>query len=336
MQQLGYNKIARQETISKLCWTKECSSSSSEENNFLHFILECQENSIYDSNVVLHKLIDFVGHYQTLGAAYGATTVNIEGLKHRFNELVQQDSQIIIKMLNRHLIPPEIDTKILNDQLVSELVIYFKRAGIVRDNNKKLLGRISRHRDSFLMEIARRKSVSIDTLRLYLLEELIQLLEYNIIVPESVLKIRYSEGVVFSRSEHIDRPNAEFAVTLKEQIVNISSKTILRGLCASCGEYQGSVRIIQGATDLTKVQFGDVVVAQGTDFDLAPLLLMAGGIITEEGGMLSHAAVLAREFHIPCIIQVPDATQLLCDGTIVNIDANEGVGSVDTTGFNDS
>jgi pyruvate,water dikinase len=75
---------------------------------------------------------------------------------------------------------------------------------------------------------------------------------------------------------------------------------------------------------------GDVLVAAGTDFDLALNLTLAGAVVTEEDGILSHAAVVARERGIPCVIGVTGATSRLQTGTVVTVNGDSG--TVEATG----
>ena len=98
----------------------------------------------------------------------------------------------------------------------------------------------------------------------------------------------------------------------------------LCGLCASPGSWRGLARIVSSARDISQVHVGDVLVARGVDFDMAPLLLMAGAVVMEEGGLLSHAAVIARERRIPCLIEVAGATRVIENGEMLNVEADLG------------
>jgi phosphohistidine swiveling domain-containing protein len=69
---------------------------------------------------------------------------------------------------------------------------------------------------------------------------------------------------------------------------------------------------------------GDIMVAIGTDFDLIEIMNMSGGIITEEGGLLSHASVVSRELNKPCLIGVSNATKEFKDGDFVTLNATDG------------
>ena len=72
-------------------------------------------------------------------------------------------------------------------------------------------------------------------------------------------------------------------------------------------------------------QKGDIIIAPMTRPEYVPLMEKASGIITDEGGITCHAAIISRELNIPCIIGTQVATEILKDGDIVEINANEGI-----------
>jgi len=73
------------------------------------------------------------------------------------------------------------------------------------------------------------------------------------------------------------------------------------------------------------------MVSKGTDFDLIEIMNLSSGVVTEEGGLLSHAAVICRELMKPCLIGARDATTLLRDGDRVKLDATNGILEVVST-----
>lgn len=102
----------------------------------------------------------------------------------------------------------------------------------------------------------------------------------------------------------------------------------LQGNIASRGTYQGPVTIVTLHEEISKVQPGDVLVSPMTDPYFVPAMVRAGAIITDEGGILSHAAIISREFGIPCIVGTGIATSVLKDGVIVQVDASGEKGRV--------
>ncbi len=98
----------------------------------------------------------------------------------------------------------------------------------------------------------------------------------------------------------------------------------LQGWATSPGQATGAVRVIASLADGVALERGDVLVAHATDPSWTPLFLTAGAIVLETGGPLSHAAIVAREFGLPAVLNVPQATQVLNDGDSVLVDGTRG------------
>ena len=86
----------------------------------------------------------------------------------------------------------------------------------------------------------------------------------------------------------------------------------------------GRVRIVREAAELQKVEAGDVLVARLTDPDWEPVMRRVAAIVTDQGGRTAHAAIVSREFGIPCIVGSGNATEILRDGTEVTVACSEG------------
>ncbi|GAA0419010.1 hypothetical protein Acor_28630 [Acrocarpospora corrugata] len=102
------------------------------------------------------------------------------------------------------------------------------------------------------------------------------------------------------------------------------SDTPLTGTPGSRGTVTGTARIVRGPGDFARVHPGDILVCPFTDPAWTPLLRIAAGVVTETGGVLSHAAIVAREHAIPAVLGVQNATSRLHDGTIITIDGSTG------------
>jgi pyruvate,water dikinase len=76
---------------------------------------------------------------------------------------------------------------------------------------------------------------------------------------------------------------------------------------------------------IPKMNQGDILVAQTTSPEYMALCKLAGAIVTDQGGMLSHAAIVSRELGIPCIVGTKTATKIFKDGDMLEVDANFGV-----------
>ncbi len=99
---------------------------------------------------------------------------------------------------------------------------------------------------------------------------------------------------------------------------------ILKGLGSSPGLGSGPVKLVLTMDDLKRVEKGDVLVTRMTTPDFVPAMLKTAGIVTDEGGMTSHAAIVSRELGVPCVVGTSEATKLLKDGMLVTVDGSNG------------
>ena len=106
---------------------------------------------------------------------------------------------------------------------------------------------------------------------------------------------------------------------------NTSFGTKITGQIAWRGKVKGKVKIVRDRTDLNKVENGDVLVAAMTFPNYISAMERSAAFITDEGGILCHAAIVSRELQKPCIIGTKNATQVLKDGDTVEVDADKGV-----------
>ncbi len=99
----------------------------------------------------------------------------------------------------------------------------------------------------------------------------------------------------------------------------------LKGTGASTGIVRGPARVVHGPDDFGRVQPGDIVVATASNPGWVPLFSIAGGFVTDAGGVLSHAAVVAREFGLAAVVGTGDATTRIVDGQTIEIDGTTGL-----------
>ena len=107
----------------------------------------------------------------------------------------------------------------------------------------------------------------------------------------------------------------------------------LSGIPTSKGFYIGPVKIVKGINDIDKIDHGDVIAIPYSDVSWTPLFSKARAVISESGGILSHASIVAREYKIPAIVSVEGAT-LLKDNMLIAVDAFKGKISILNDNFN--
>ena len=111
------------------------------------------------------------------------------------------------------------------------------------------------------------------------------------------------------------------AEALVEQVHGVR----MQGVGASPGVVTGQVRILRSPSEAAQLEPGEILVARATDPGWTPLFLKAGGVVMELGGMLSHGAVVAREYNLPAVVNIPGVTKALRNGQTVTMDGRQGV-----------
>lgn len=100
---------------------------------------------------------------------------------------------------------------------------------------------------------------------------------------------------------------------------------VCRGTPASRGVARGRAVVAMSSREAATIKKGDILIAPATSADFVPAMRKASAIVTQMGGLTSHAAVVAREFEVPCVVGVPNIVSCLKTGDIVEVDANRGV-----------
>jgi len=99
---------------------------------------------------------------------------------------------------------------------------------------------------------------------------------------------------------------------------------VLHGLAASKGVYEGPARRISGPSEFGRIVRGDVLLTESTTEAFNILLPLLGAIVTDHGGLLSHSAIVAREYGIPGVVGTREATERIPDGARVRVNGDTG------------
>ena len=110
----------------------------------------------------------------------------------------------------------------------------------------------------------------------------------------------------------------------EEQPFQLADVEILHGQPGSAGRVCGTARVIRSLADAWRLQPGDILVTTTTAPPWTPLFLTAAGLVTDAGGLLSHGAVVSREYRIPAVVGTRFATQAILDGQTIEVDGSQG------------
>ena len=125
-------------------------------------------------------------------------------------------------------------------------------------------------------------------------------------------------------------PPATFVGVPPPVVMPPSGGQEMRGLAASPGVVEGRARVLVREDEMDALQPGEILVVHTTDVGWTPLFLVAAGVVTELGGPLSHAAVVAREFGVPSVVNVVGATRAIRTGDLLRVDGDRGLVSLIT------
>jgi len=109
-----------------------------------------------------------------------------------------------------------------------------------------------------------------------------------------------------------------------EKLEVSKAKILVEGFPASPGISEGKVKLIRNMSELSKIQQGDILVTVMTNPDMVVTMQKANGIVTDEGGMTAHAAIVSREMGIPCVVGTRNATEILKENQSVTVDGTNG------------
>jgi len=183
----------------------------------------------------------------------------------------------------------------------------------------------SYHMNNLLKETAKRLKISLGQVYFMLPNE----------IETALLNGKLDKNLLYERKRlcvyYVEKGKEAFLVgdeardiekSLEKKYEEVSE---LQGYTGSLGKASGCVKIINTPKDMTKMQQGDILVAIATNPDIVPAMKKAAAIVTEQGGITSHAAIVAREMNKPAVIGTKIATKVLKDGDFIEVDANNGV-----------
>ena len=180
-------------------------------------------------------------------------------------------------------------------------------------------------RSKILSEIARRFSITEEKLMLLTFEEVMTLPSNTVPLHELSKRMRGSM-TVFNNGNHATYYGGQTYSVLADLLPApvLDAESTVRGEIACRGEVTAKVKIINNFDDTAKISDGEIVVTSMTTPELTVALERAAGIITDEGGVTCHAAIISREYGIPCLLGTEKATQVLHDGMLVKLDCIHG------------
>ncbi len=247
----------------------------------------------------------------------------IERLKEMLNvdieaqikDLTTNWEEVHFQLKEKHNIPEEL----------MSLFLLYRNLFIMRDDRKYHTLLNNHIFDQVFMRISELLEIPFEELRFIIAEEI-----HENITKEELLEKIEQRKEIFTEA-YQDKKSTLFCGEDSKQITTAIQKTlsqdsdVIKGSCACKGKVSGTVRVITGESHFSKFNDHEILVAPMTRPEYLSLMKKAKAVITDEGGVTCHAAIVARELGIPCIIGTQVATTKLHDGDFVEVDADNGV-----------
>lgn len=177
-----------------------------------------------------------------------------------------------------------------------------------------------------LTEMASRRKVDPELTKFMIGREIADWFIHNAISQEDLVERKKKSAFVVTKEGYYIAVGSKVDDLKKQVFAEKSYEEVddIRGITACTGRAVGTVRVIKSARDAGDIEEGDILVAVMTRPDYIHGMKKAGAIVTNEGGVTCHAAIVSRELGIPCIIGTKVATEVLRDGDTVEVNANHG------------
>ena len=131
------------------------------------------------------------------------------------------------------------------------------------------------------------------------------------------------EKLMYQGYSNFSPPN-EFGRGIKETKSERNEHGCYSGIGCSPGTYEGTARVVLDLNDVGRIKNGDILITKFTDPGWTPTLATVGAVVTEVGGVLSHAAVIGREYGIPAVLNISNITNYVTDGQKIQVNGSTG------------
>lgn len=281
------------------------------------------------------QLAEHVGKYDWMQFHYdGPTLLN----EHYFLELLKAElaqgtdaKQKLEELKSKPVLLAEKQKLISKELGLSEKEEYWfavaRSFSFLKSQRKDAVFYAQRCAEGLLAEISGRLGVSVKQLKHLTHDELLRALELHA-VDGSLLEKRFESCILVSSSGREEVLIGEKALEyskLVEQKKDVEGVNELKGTPACTGFARGIVKLVAKAEDMAKMKKGDILISPATNPNLVPAMKKAAAIVTDEGGITCHAAIVSRELGIPCVVGTKIVTRAFKDGDLVEVDAVKGI-----------
>lgn len=258
--------------------------------------------------------VSFLEKYFWLDNNYsGSKILSVQDAKNKLNDFIKH------KKLPRKIINSKVS---IRDARLMELLSNY---ALYKDNRKKHILIFLHFLEKLIKEISIRSKVSLDSIRNTFPFELSALLDAKLTSEEIDRRRKYC---VVIWKENAKKPTilTGYKANKYEELTKQTSEVkLIIGRSACPGKITGIVRLLTSSSQCSQLKEGEILVTFMTSPDFMPAIHKCSAIVTNFGGVTSHAAVISRELNIPCVVGTKIATHVLKTGDKIEVDATNGI-----------
>jgi len=293
--------------------------------NVVAAVLACWA-SLFTARAIYYRQKNHFDHDKVLISAIVQKMVNSEqsGVMFTINPSTNQENQIVIEAvfgLGEMIVGGEVNPDLYivdkNTKEIIKLEIRKKEKGMFRNEQGQ--------NEKQLIPLKEQTTQVIPDTQIRELARLGKKIENHYGKPQDIEWAIEGNKIFIVQSRAVTTFNKNICKEDRSCIEEEEGKILLKGETASAGVYAGKVKIVHNPSELGKIEKGDILVTKMTTPDMVPAMQRAGAIITDEGGMTCHAAIVSREMGTPCIVGTEHAAATLKDGEIVTVHASRGI-----------
>lgn len=260
----------------------------------------------------------------------------VADIEKRIKEILSKDLNEEIKNTR-----PQKQNKKLTEKIVQELGLSLKTQLVIKTlkqwgyclNYLDEAGCLITHYfKNFLLELAKRMKINYEMLIEMTFEEVDEFFKTGKVIQQTKTKLKERTnqwGMLWDGAKLNIYSGKELEKLEKTEKKKIESRAegiqLIKGICASPGMVRSRIRVLESYREISKMKKGEILVTSKTTPKFVPAMEKASAIIVDEGGLLSHAAIVSRELKICCIVGAKIATKVLRDGDLVEVNADKGI-----------
>ena len=267
-----------------------------------------EEQGVYSFEHFLKLLVRLVSGDQNIAATLTKESEELTALKEKTNALADQlkltaEERTIFRAWGDFMV-----TKIY--RRYAQIYVLYRMLPIIEETSRRL--GLSVKETKFMMHEEVEEALlrgNIDTANMK------RRVSFSVYYADATVREFYTENDAEKATRLIQKEHFELVDKIK-------------GQCGCQGSARGIVRVVNVIEDMNKLKTGEILVSICTQPDLIPAMKRAAAFVTDQGGVTSHAAIVAREMQKPCVIGTKFATKMLKDGDEVEVDATRGIVTV--------